>query len=97
MHDHYDAVFANIIISDTLNYITLTCKEPTIESFTLASNVPRLPWYFRSRTGLGVAYGLFSFPKSRKPDIGVTLQILPALDFWVGATNDFLSYVFSSV
>ncbi|KAH9965489.1 isoprenoid synthase domain-containing protein [Russula dissimulans] len=92
MYDHYDAVFANTIISGTFDYITVTCMEPVVESFTLTPNVARFPWFFRSRTGVAIPYGLFSFPKSRNPDIGVTLQILPTMDFWIAATNDFLSF-----
>jgi hypothetical protein len=92
MYDHYDAVFANTIISGTFDFITATCMDPVVESFTLTPNVTRFPWFFRSRTGVAIPYGLFSFPKSRKPDIGVTLQILPTLDFWIAGTNDFLSF-----
>jgi len=92
IQDHYDVVFANIIVSDTLNFITVTCMEPVIGSFSLTSNAALLPWYYRSRTGVGAVYGLFVFPRSRKPDIGVILQTIPAMDFWIAGTNDFLSF-----
>jgi len=89
---YYDVVFANTIISGTFDVITAICIEPVIESFTLTSNVARLPWFFRSRNGFGVGSALLAFPKSRNPDIGVILQILPTMDFWISATNDLLSF-----
>ncbi|KAH9965493.1 isoprenoid synthase domain-containing protein [Russula dissimulans] len=92
IYDHYDVVFANIIISGTFDYITVTCMEPVLESIMLTSNVARLLWFVRSRTGVGVGYALFAFPKSRNPDIRVALQILPTMDFWISATNDLLSF-----
>ncbi|KAH9965486.1 isoprenoid synthase domain-containing protein [Russula dissimulans] len=90
--DDHDVVFANTIISGTFDAITAICIEPVIESSTLTSNVARLPWFFRSRTGFGVGSALLAFPKSRNLDIGVILQILPTMDFWISATNDLLSF-----
>jgi len=92
IYDHYDVVFANTIISSTFDFITITCMEPVIDSFTLTPNVAHFPWFSRSRTGVSIPYALFSFPKSRKPDIGITLQILPTIERWIAAGNDFLSF-----
>jgi len=92
IYDHYDVVFANTIISCTLDFITVTCMEPVIESFTLTPNLARFPWFFRSRSGLAIPFALFSFPKSRKPDVGMTLQILPTIERWIAGTNDLLSF-----
>ncbi|KAH9965491.1 isoprenoid synthase domain-containing protein [Russula dissimulans] len=92
IYDHYDVVFANTIISGTFDYITVTCMEPVTNSSTLTPNVARFPWFFRSRTGVAIPFALLSFPKSRNPDIGVTLQILPTIDFWIAAGNDFFSF-----
>jgi len=92
MYDHYDAVFANSIISSTFDFITTTSIEPVVESFILTPNLARFPWFFRSRGGVSIPFALFSYPKSRNPDIGVALQILPTMDFWIAATNDFLSF-----
>jgi hypothetical protein len=94
IYDHYDLVFANTIVSSTFDFITVTCMEPVIESFTLTPNVARFPWFFRSRSGLAIPFALFSFPISRNPDVGMTLQLLPAIERWIAGTNDLLSYVF---
>ncbi|KAF9458281.1 isoprenoid synthase domain-containing protein [Collybia nuda] len=94
MHDYYDSLAANQIVTSILNFINLTPVESQIAAgtFTVPSRSRRFPGFLRDRSGLGVPFALFAFPKSQGLDTAAYLRALPDMDFWICAANDLLSY-----
>ena len=96
IYEIYDPPFANFIITSALDFIAATCVETHIETFTPVHLPARFPWFLRSRTGVSICTVLLMFPKSGNHDFPACLRALPDMDYSIGLTNDFLSYVFSS-
>ena len=95
MYEIYDPLFANFIISSALEYITVSCVESDIETFTPVHLPARFPWFLRSRTGVAISFALIMFPKSGNHDFSACLRALPDMEYTISVTNDFFSYVFS--
>jgi hypothetical protein len=94
--DQYDTLIANAILTATFEFVNSNCMEPAIESVPLIRDAGRFPWYLRDQTGIGKAYALMAFPKTRKLPITDYIQAVPDMNYWIAAINDFLSYVSSS-
>jgi hypothetical protein len=91
--DQYDTLAANAILTATFEFINSNCMEPAIESVPLIRDAGRFPWYLRDQTGIGKAYALMAFPKSRQIALTVYIQAVPDMNYWIAAINDFLSSV----
>lgn len=93
LHEHYDPLAANQIVTSLLNFINLTPIESQIAqgSFTVPARSRRFPGFLRDRSGLGVPFALFAFPGSLGLDASAYLRALPDMDFWICAANDLLS------
>ena len=96
LYEIYDPLFANFIITSVLEFTTVSCVETRIEIFTPVNGPARFPWFLRSRSGASISFAMMMFPKSGNHDFCACLRALPDMDFSIGVTNDFLSYVFSS-
>jgi Trichodiene synthase (TRI5) len=94
--DHYDTYVANSILTATFDFVNSTSMESAIESVPLIQDAGRFPWFLRDQTGVGKAFTLMVFPKSRKVAITNYLQAVPDMNYWVSAVNDFLSSVSST-
>jgi len=94
IYDIYEPLFANFIISNALEYITVCGVEHTIKSFTPVNRSARSPWFLRSRTGANIAFAFMTFPKSGNHDFTACLRALPDMEYSIAVTNDLLSYVF---
>ena len=97
MWDFYGPICANSIIAATFEFITSTCIEPELERMPLIRGIQRFSWFFRARTGMGVPYALFAFPKSARLGPMEYIQAVPDMDFWIDASNDLVSSVFLSL
>jgi hypothetical protein len=95
--NQYDTLTANAILTATFEFVNSNCMEPVIESVPLIRDAGRFPWYLRDQTGIGKAYALMAFPKTRKFPITDYIQAVPDMNYWIAAINDFLSYVSSSL
>ncbi|KAG6834908.1 hypothetical protein C0991_004392, partial [Blastosporella zonata] len=52
----------------------------------------RYPTFLRDRTGLGIPFTLMIYTNSRPLDfVPCFQQVLPDMNFWIAAINDFLS------
>ncbi|KAG6844327.1 hypothetical protein H0H87_007733 [Tephrocybe sp. NHM501043] len=88
----YSALFGNLFLSATFEFITATCAEPGIEALPVLRGAKRFPTFLRDRTGLGVPYALMVYPNSRSMDFVTCFQALPDMNFWIAAINDLLSF-----
>jgi hypothetical protein len=95
--DQYDTLTANAILTATFEFVNSNCMEPAIESVPLIRDAGRFPWYLRDQTGIGKAYALMAFPKSRGLPMTDYLQAVPDMNYWIAAINDFLSSVPCSI
>ncbi|KAG6907385.1 hypothetical protein DXG01_009076 [Tephrocybe rancida] len=86
------AMFGNLFLSATFDFITATCAEPEIEALPVLRSAKRFPTFLRDRTGLGVPYSLMVYPKSRPVDFVTCFRALPDMNFWIAAINDILSF-----
>ena len=93
--DKYDTLAANAILTATFEFINSNCMEPAFESVPLIRDAGRFPWYLRDQTGIGKAYALMAFPKTRKLAFTDYIQAVPDMNYWIAAINDFLSCVSS--
>ena len=91
--DNYETLAANAILTATFEFVNSSCMELAIESVALIQDAGRFPWYLRDQTGIGKAYALMAFPKSKKLPITDCIQAVPDVNFWIAAINDFLSSV----
>jgi Trichodiene synthase (TRI5) len=91
--NQYDTLTANAILTATFEFVNSNCMEPVIASVPLSRDAGRFPWYLRDQTGIGKAYALMAFPKTKKIHITDYIQAVPDMNYWIAAINDFLSYV----
>ncbi|KAF8220530.1 terpenoid synthase [Tricholoma matsutake] len=90
--EHYDTLTANAILTATFEFVNSNCMEPAIESVPLIRDAGRFPWYLRDQTGIGKAYALMAFPKTRKLPFTDYIQAVPDMNYWIATVNDFLSF-----
>ncbi|KAG6813203.1 hypothetical protein H0H87_009323, partial [Tephrocybe sp. NHM501043] len=92
MYEQYPALFGNLFLSATFEFITTTCAEPGIEALPVLRGAKRFPTFLRDRTGLGVPYAFMVYLNSRSTDFVTCFQALPDMSFWFAAINDLLSF-----
>jgi hypothetical protein len=90
--DQYDTLAANVILSATFDFMNSSCMEPAMESVPLIRDAAHFPWYLRDQTGIGKAFALFPFTKTRRIAITEYIQALPDMNYWISAVNDLLSF-----
>jgi len=92
LYDYYDVFVANTILTATFDFVNSCCMEPTVESLPLIREAGNFPWYLRDQTGIGKAFMLFMFARSRKVAITDYIQALPDMNYWIAGVNDLLSF-----
>lgn len=91
--DLYDPLCANSITSSVFNYFTATCLEANPQKLSLVQGTERFSDFLRTHTGVSIAFAAMMFTKSTEVDITEYFQAIPDMDFWIGLTNDLLSFV----
>ncbi|KAF8895556.1 isoprenoid synthase domain-containing protein [Infundibulicybe gibba] len=88
--DHFSATCANLIITNTLDYITALILEHEQRDMLVHNDAVSYPEYLRSLTGIARPYALFLFP----PHIPVQdyIQILPDMIHYLEDVNDIFSF-----
>lgn len=73
----WPAIGASSIISGTMDFLYATYLEATTQGLKVDREAKRYPWFIRARSGYGVTYGQFIFPKYISEDIVSYVQMLP--------------------
>jgi hypothetical protein len=88
----WDDVAANLIINGTLDYVTASCIEASLEnSPSFMPTSLRFPWFFREASGIAKPYAAFGFSKSERLAGEDYFQVLPDMEYWIDLTNDLFS------
>ncbi|KAF3927246.1 hypothetical protein ABW20_dc0107968 [Dactylellina cionopaga] len=94
MYIHFHPVCANLIVTNSLNFVAANILETT-EEFKRLKSTPggrNYPYYLRDRTGISEAFVYFTFPKAMYPDFSQYLEALPDMCFYVSICNDIFSF-----
>ncbi|KIY43137.1 terpenoid synthase [Fistulina hepatica ATCC 64428] len=93
MWDIYDMESARTIFGACVQFVTISCMEPNIPRIEHAPHCSsKFPWFIRQRSGLGLAFACFTFPKRLQIPHMTYLQVLPDMDFILCAINDLFSF-----
>ncbi|KIY53417.1 terpenoid synthase, partial [Fistulina hepatica ATCC 64428] len=93
MWDIYDPPCARSIFSSVMQFTVFACIEPTMQQTgELVVGAQRLPWFIRQRSGLGVAYACFTFPKNLNLPFMEYVQAIPDMEYWIDVANDLFSF-----
>ncbi|KIJ31184.1 hypothetical protein M422DRAFT_186288, partial [Sphaerobolus stellatus SS14] len=90
---HYDIMSFNILIEDTMKFVTASYLETTLQRLPLVPNpASRFPWFLRNGTTFGLVYALFAFPLSGGFAALDIIGALPNMCYWLAVVNDVFSF-----
>ncbi|KAI0822026.1 terpenoid synthase [Trametes gibbosa] len=91
-HTLWTDVGTSAIIAGTLDaltgfYIELTTREMAVQRWAV-----RYPVYLRDKSGINPPFVAFIFMRGWRPTAESYVQLIPEMEYWIGAVNDLLSF-----
>ncbi|GAW11839.1 hypothetical protein ANO14919_011920 [Xylariales sp. No.14919] len=92
--EHFDPVLSTLLQTSMLHFLTSNLLEQRNEfkSLRVTKEGQKFPYYFRSMSGMDVAYAVFCYPKAIYPDIGFFIEAIPDMAKFINISNDVLSF-----
>ncbi|KAI0632035.1 terpenoid synthase [Trametes polyzona] len=85
-------VGASAIISGTLDALSGFYVEFTTQGMVVKPGAVRYPDYLRLKSGIDPPFIAFMFMRGWRSSVESYVQLLPEMEFWIGAANDVLSF-----
>ncbi|KAJ8473620.1 hypothetical protein ONZ51_g7760 [Trametes cubensis] len=93
MYNYYPRFGAEAINTSTLGAMLGMHIECVSKDMVIAPRAIMYPGFLRLRTGAGIGFALFNFVKDwRDPADSYYLQLIPAMEQYINAVNDILSF-----
>ncbi|KAJ3013106.1 hypothetical protein NUW54_g1682 [Trametes sanguinea] len=83
---------ANSIAAGTLEAIAAFYTEFTIQNMIVKPGALRYPDHLRLRSGIDPPYIAFLFMRGWRDTSESYVQLIPDMEYWIGAVNDVLSF-----
>ncbi|KAF3769498.1 hypothetical protein M406DRAFT_36360 [Cryphonectria parasitica EP155] len=92
--DFWDPILANLIVTSTMDFVTSNIIDTRREfkNMPVTKAGKSFPYFFRNMSGISIAYACFIYSKEEYPDIGLFLEALPDMAFYIANINDVLSF-----
>nr|BDI63124.1 sesquiterpene synthase [Trametes versicolor] len=91
-HELWTDVGASAIIAGTLDALTAFYIEYTTCGLAVKPQAVRYPYYLRLKSGIDPPFVAFIFMRGWRDTAESYVQMLPEIEYWIGATNDLLSF-----
>lgn len=75
--DFWPSLCASAIVASMLDYMYGTYLEAVTPNLKVNEAATRYPWFVRQRTGAGIAYANFVFPKALNKEAASFVQVMP--------------------
>ncbi|KAI0333762.1 terpenoid synthase [Cubamyces sp. BRFM 1775] len=93
MYEYYPRFSADAINTSTLEALLGMYIECVSKDMVVVPRATLYPSFLRLKTGIGTGFGLFNFVKGwRDPSDNYYLQLIPAIEQYINAINDILSF-----
>ncbi|KAI0662053.1 terpenoid synthase [Cubamyces menziesii] len=93
MYEYYPRFSADAINTSTLEALLGMYIECVSKDMVVVARATLYPSFLRLKTGIGTGFGLFNFIKDwRDPSDNYYLQLIPAIEQYINAINDILSF-----
>ncbi|KIY46191.1 terpenoid synthase, partial [Fistulina hepatica ATCC 64428] len=92
MWDFYDALSARAIFTACLEFVDMTCIEPSMSQVEMHRTSQRLPWYIRQRSSGSTPFAVFTFPRRLGIPFMAYFPVLPDMDYFLSGINDLFSF-----
>ncbi|KAF2967923.1 hypothetical protein GQX73_g5656 [Xylaria multiplex] len=92
--EHFDPVLSTLLQTSMLHFLTSNLLEQRsgFKNLRVTKEGRKFPYYFRSMSGMDVAYAVFTYPKVLYPDIGFFIEAIPDMAEFINTSNDVLSF-----
>ncbi|OJT10385.1 hypothetical protein TRAPUB_13077 [Trametes pubescens] len=91
-HKLWTDVGTSAIIAGTLDALTAFYIEYTTCGLAVKPGAVRYPDYLRLKSGIDPPFIAFIFMRGWRDTAESYVQLLPEMEYWIGATNDLLSF-----